>query len=153
MQGMSAGTIDLQETGNIPTEACLSLLHTSDGNVPVFRLLSNVQFQWLHDLVANNMQHAPARAHKTHPTQLQHTKRNSSALITGASSTKNSKQQHTSQVRATVQSRALAVPAHLAVPAPGLDMSGKYSWLKQLLPANMTPGADEWAILRRRYGW
>lgn len=42
-----------------------------------------------------------------------------------------------------------------AVPASGLDLSGKYSWLKDSLPgdAEQGPNTDDWTALRHKFGW
>jgi hypothetical protein len=155
MRGMLLGNLTLPASRDEMTEACLELLSSPnlDGKTAVFENFANIQW-----------------------TRVNKRRRMSDPMTAGTIKIDNSNiadedDLHTDATSADFEqddsSSSIVLPAPagaaehasvpVAMPAPGLDLSGRYSWVRSVASsddsARRSDPQDVWTDLRLRNGW
>lgn len=147
MRGMLLGTLSLpaSKDGEL-TEACLELLSSAslDGKTAVFKSLANIQ--WTR-VSTKSLQDTSSADTKNDNIQTGGDSWGANPADHGQYSSETA----TGFDAATADTDAIPV----AVPAPGLDLNGRYSWVQShaFRAARVTPAADAWTALRLKNAW
>ncbi|KAF6258702.1 alkaline-phosphatase-like protein [Scenedesmus sp. NREL 46B-D3] len=157
MRGMTLGNLTLPASGQEMTEACLELLDgpTLNGRAAVFRNLANIQ--WTR--VSGRRVQAPRVADPA-GKQIDASKRHNSRNAASKGGSADQGGPNSSRI-STASLPAPAVAADelpVAVPAPGLDLAGEYSWVRSAVSsdvsvAHLASPQDDWTALRLKHGW
>jgi hypothetical protein len=155
MRGMSLGNLTLPASKDEKTEACLELLSSPalDGKTVVLKNLANIQ--WTR--VSNRRRPAP-RSDDNATDSKSNTNDN---IQTGDSSSGGSPAGYgqdsssSSGISTDSQPAASTDAIPVAVPAPGLDLSGRYSWVHRVASraARVSSAQDAWTALRLKHAW
>lgn len=152
------------------TELCLELIDAKAQGTPVFKQLAVIRFS---ETISK-----PVAKHTTQRARHKHTRVHvqkseahlKSANITAASQPEAAAWPAMAMDSTAEQQSQQAIP--VAEPAPGLNITGEYKWLTQLLPAQPTmaaaedagsaaaessdsndTAADDWTKIRMMNGW
>jgi hypothetical protein len=150
MRGMLLGNITLSASGEQMTEACLELLSSPalDGKTAAFENFSNIQ--WTR--VNRRRLRTPLRAADTLDDGLY----DSNGDAEDSSMRKDISSAEYEQEDSRIAAKD-AIPVPVAVPAPGLNLSGRYSWVRSIASAadssRSSNAEDDWTAVRLRNGW
>jgi hypothetical protein len=147
MRGMLLGNLTLPASRDEMTEACLELLSSPalDGKTLVFENFANIQWTRVN------------RRRPRTPMRAAHTPDDGFDDSNGIAKESNMRKDTNSAEYEQEDSAKYAVPVPVAVPAPGLDLSGRYRWVRSIASAAVSTRRsnlqDAWTAVRLRNGW